>query len=119
MLGNNADQFMTTPMMHSITTQEQRASQMEMPAPRPTAMASFIPGIGDASFLPGIGDASFLPGIGNYVSAPAYAGTGFMDFGSPKNLLLLAGLGIGAFMLLGRKGKGGSGSKGHGKVQYK
>jgi len=84
MLGNHADQIMTTPMPVSVTTQQaQHSAATEMPAPRPTSRvgdSSFLPGLGEdptsgemtvvtrpqASFLPGLGQADMLPGMGNF-----------------------------------------------------
>lgn len=92
MLGNHADMFMNTPMPTAITTQEQQAMNMEMPAPRPTSRV-------------GVDDSSFMPGFGQYVSAPAYSGTaGLGALGNPTNLLLIGGGLVAAYMLFFRKG---------------
>lgn len=111
MLGNHADQIMTTPMPHSVTTQPaQHSAATEMPAPRPTSRvgdSSFLPGIGQdptsgemtvvtpppaqTSMLPGMGSGEMLPGMGNF---------GDML----KNPMLIAA-GIGAFLFLTKPGK--------------
>jgi hypothetical protein len=114
MLSNHADQFMLTPMRHTVVTQN-GMNAPQMPAPRPSG--GFLPGLGEGSFLPGIG-AEFLPGMGEYRMAPAYSGTGMLDFSNPKTLLLWGALAVGGWMLLRGKGKRGA-SSGPGKAQYK
>jgi len=110
MLGNNADEFMTTPMPTSITTQSMNPNMQEMPAPRLTSRTGFLPGL--AGQPPG-----FMPGFGAYVSSPSYAGTGAFDFKDPKTLMLLGGLGLGAYLLFFRKGK--SAQRGPGRARAK
>ena len=101
MLGNNADQFMTTPMRTSITTQSNNPAQMEMPAPRPVARTNeFMWGMGGT-------DQSFLP-ISGYVEAPNYSGSAGLDFKNPKTLMIAGAIGLGAYLLLfkGKKKRG-------------
>lgn len=115
MLSNDADQFMTTPMPTSITTQAMNPNMQEMPAPRPTSRTGFLPGLA--------GQSGFLPGFGAYVDAPAYAGTGAMDLKNPKTLMLIGAIGLGAYLMFfrkkGSKGLFGGKAKGPGKVGYK
>lgn len=96
MLGNNADQFMTTSMPTSITTQARSASAQEMPAPRPTARVgakySMLPGMGDTY------DNSMLPGMGAMA-------------GGAKNLVLLGAAGLGLWFLFLRKPARGASAK--------
>lgn len=101
MLGNNADQFMTTPMATSITTQSTNPNMQEMPAPRPISRTSFIPGLGSSP-------AGFMPGFGSYVDAPSYSGTAGIDFKNPKTLMIAGAIGLGAYFLLFKKGKKGA-----------
>lgn len=101
MLGNNADQFMTTPMRTSITTQSNNPAQMEMPAPRPVARTNeFMWGMGGT-------DQSFLP-ISGYVDAPSYSGSAGFDLKDPKTLMIVGAIGLGAYLLLFKKGKKGA-----------
>jgi hypothetical protein len=115
MLGNNADQFFTTPMKTTVTTQAGRAANAgnEMPAPRPlsvsaTNTASMLPGMGEmdppqggpapvtASMLPGMGECAtcndMLPGMG-----------GLDTLAQNKALWAVAGLG---FLFMTKTGKG-------------
>lgn len=94
MLGNHADKIMNTPMVHNVTTQEEQAMNMEMPAPRPTSRV-------DAG-------TQFMPGIGTYVSAPAYSGTAGLGNLPGGNLLLLGGAALAAWFLFMRGGAGRS-----------
>ncbi len=109
MLGNNADQFMTTPMPTSITTQARSASAREMPAPRPTARVgmenSFLPGIGEGDMLPGMGESDMLPGMGQMA-------------GGPRNLLLLGAAGLSLwFFFLRKPARNGGSRKKRGKTK--
>lgn len=88
MLSNNADQFMTTPMPTSVTTQATRSARQEMPAPRATSRTGFLPGLGE-----------FLPGMNGYVSDQAYRGTGALNLADSR-LWLTAAAGLGLWMLL-------------------
>lgn len=115
MLGNNADQFFTTPMKTTVTTQAGRAANAgsEMPAPRPlsvsaTNTASMLPGMGEmdppqagpapvtASMLPGMGECAtcndMLPGMG-----------GLDTLVQNKMAWVVAGLG---FLFMTKTGKG-------------
>lgn len=103
MLGNHADKIMNTPMVHNVTTQEQQAMNMEMPAPRPTSRVD-----AGIQFMPGIGSDQFMPGVGTYVSAPAYSGTAGLGNLPGGNLLLLGGAALAAWFLFMRGGAGRS-----------
>ncbi|NEN87916.1 MAG: hypothetical protein F6K48_02940 [Okeania sp. SIO3H1] len=107
MLGNHADQFMTSPMPTAITTQSANPNMQEMPAPRPTSRTGF---------MPGLGNASFLPGVGQYVDAPAYAGTGMLNLKDPKTLVFAGLAGLGIYMMFFRKPKKKAMKKGSSKV---
>ncbi len=87
MLSNNADQFMTTPMPTSVTTQANLAAREEMPAPRATSRTQFLPGMAG------------MPGMNGYVTDQAYRGTGAINMGDPRVLLAAAGLAAGLWLM--------------------
>lgn len=88
MLGNHGDAFFLTPIPTRVTSQAARASQKEMPHPRPMGQSATVTRA-NPDFLPGLGNhRDFLPGLGNF------------GLSNPSTLAIVGVVVLGACLLL-------------------